>query len=66
MGDEVDVNGSAPRRGPLCAEVAGFSLQAAVAVPAQDRKRLERLVRYVARSPRSACPCFPTAGSRTS
>ena len=54
VGDEVDADESRTRRGLLCAEVAGFSLQAAVAVPARDRRRLERLVRYVARPPIAA------------
>jgi hypothetical protein len=31
--------------------VAGFSVHANVAVPVRDRKRLERLCRYVARPP---------------
>jgi hypothetical protein len=34
-----------------CARVSGFSLHAAVAVPARDRARLERLIRYMARPP---------------
>jgi hypothetical protein len=33
----------------LCVRVAGVSLHAAVAVPARDRRHLERLCRYVAR-----------------
>jgi len=53
-GDQVDVDETPPRRGPLCAEVRGFSLQGAVAVPANDRSRLERQVRYVARPPIAA------------
>jgi len=36
---------------PCSATVAGFSLHAAVCVPARDRKRLERLCRYAARPP---------------
>jgi hypothetical protein len=52
VGDEVDVDDS--HRGPLCADVSGFNLQAAVVVPANDRSRLERLVRYVARPPIAA------------
>jgi hypothetical protein len=54
VGDQVEVDETPSRRGPLCAEVRGFSLQAAVAVPANDRSRLERLVRYVARPPIAA------------
>ena len=49
IGDEVDVDEF--HRSPLCVEASGFSLQAAVVVPANDRSRLERLVRYVARRP---------------
>jgi hypothetical protein len=37
--------------GPLHAHLEGFDLQAAVAVPAGDRCRLEHLVRYVLRPP---------------
>ncbi|MBC8451317.1 MAG: transposase, partial [Planctomycetes bacterium] len=37
--------------GSLCAEVNGFSLHAAVRIPAHDRARLEHLCRYVARPP---------------
>jgi hypothetical protein len=36
---------------PRCAREGGMSLHADVAVPARDRKRLERLCRYVARPP---------------
>ena len=54
VGDEVDTDESPRRRGPLCAEANGFSLQAAVAVPARDRRRLEHLVRYIARPPIAA------------
>jgi hypothetical protein len=36
-------------KGPLCADVDGFSLNAAVRVPAFDREQLERLCRYAAR-----------------
>ena len=36
---------------PRCARQGGMSLHADVAVPARDRKRLERLCRYVARPP---------------
>lgn len=42
-----------PREGvalrPLCADIDGFSLDAAVGVEAHDRKRLEPLCRYIAR-----------------
>jgi hypothetical protein len=36
-------------KGPLCADVDGFSLHAAVRVEARDRKRLEYLCRYAGR-----------------
>jgi len=36
-------------RQPLCADVDGFSLHAAVRVEAHDRKRLEQLCRYITR-----------------
>jgi hypothetical protein len=36
---------------PRCANAAGLSLHADVAVPAYDRRRLERLARYCARPP---------------
>ena len=36
-------------RQPLCADIDGFSLHAAVRIEAHERKRLERLCRYVTR-----------------
>ena len=36
-------------RQPLCADIDGFSLHAAVRVEALDRKRLEQLCRYITR-----------------
>jgi hypothetical protein len=36
-------------KGPLCADVDGFSLHAAVRVESRDRKRLEHLCRYAGR-----------------
>jgi len=39
----------APARQPLCADIDGFSLHAAVRVHAHERKRLEQLCRYIAR-----------------
>jgi hypothetical protein len=36
-------------RQPLCADIDGFSLHAAVRVEAHDRKRLEQLCRYIMR-----------------
>ena len=37
--------------GRLCADVAGFNLQAATRVPGCDREGLERMARYLARPP---------------
>jgi len=37
----------ATARQPLCAEIDGFSLHAAVRVEAHDRKRLEQLCRHI-------------------
>jgi hypothetical protein len=34
---------------PLCADIDGFSLHAAVRVEAHERKRLEQLCRYITR-----------------
>ena len=39
----------ATARQPLCANIDGFSLHAAVRVEAHDRRRLERLCRYITR-----------------
>jgi hypothetical protein len=49
VGDRIDVEALPALAGERCASVAGFSLHANVAVPARDRRRLERLCRYVAR-----------------
>jgi len=54
IGDEVEEDESSAQPARLCAQVAGFNLQAAVAVPARDRRRLEHLIRYVARPPIAA------------
>ena len=58
LGDRVepvdeDEEGVEPRAAipPRCVRQGGMSLHADVAVPARDRKRLERLCRYVARPP---------------
>jgi hypothetical protein len=49
----LTLRGAMPReaaaRRPLCADVDGFSLHAAVRVEASDRKRLEHLCRYITR-----------------
>jgi len=51
IGDRVDVEDLQEAASNRCASVQGFSLHANVTVPARDRKRLERLCRYVARPP---------------
>jgi hypothetical protein len=47
----LTLRGAMPReataRQPLCAEIDGFSLHAAVRVEAHDRKRLEQLCRHI-------------------
>ena len=48
LGDRID-SGSRDDPPPGCASAKGISLHATVAVPARDRKRLERLCRYAAR-----------------
>ena len=49
----LTLRGAPPREGtagqPLCADIDGFSLHAAVRVEANDRKRLEQLCRYITR-----------------
>ena len=50
----LPANGSRFKPPPLCAEVEGFSLHAAVHVAAHDRDRLEHLCRYIARPPFAA------------
>ncbi len=49
----LTLRGAMPRedsaRQPLCADIDGFSLHAAVRVEAHDRKRLEQLCRYINR-----------------
>jgi hypothetical protein len=51
LGDRVDAEDLEGAVMPCSATVEGFSLHAAVCVPARDRKRLERLCRYAARPP---------------
>jgi hypothetical protein len=51
LGDRIDVEEVEAITGPRCASVQGFSPHADVCVPARDRRRLERLCRYVARPP---------------
>jgi hypothetical protein len=51
VGDRIDAEELPALAGERCASVGGVSLHANVAVPARDRRRLERLCRYVARPP---------------
>ncbi|HEX5067053.1 MAG TPA: transposase [Myxococcota bacterium] len=51
VGDRIDPEALPQLEGERCASVDGVSLHANVAVPARDRRRLERLCRYVARPP---------------
>ncbi|MBZ5641079.1 MAG: transposase, partial [Acidobacteriia bacterium] len=47
--DRIDVEHLLDTRPPGCVSIGGISVHAAVAVPARDRRRLERLCRYAAR-----------------
>jgi len=53
LGDRVDPDevSADPDASPRVPAYGGMSLHAAVGVPARDRRRLERLIRYVARPP---------------
>ncbi len=51
VGDCIDPEDLPVLEGARCASVSGVGLHANVAVPAGDRRRLERLCRYVARPP---------------
>jgi hypothetical protein len=51
VGDCIDPEDLPALEGERCASASGVSLHANVAVPARDRRRLERLCRYVARPP---------------
>jgi len=51
VGDRIDPKALPALEGERCASARGVSLHANVAVPARDRRRLERLCRYVARPP---------------
>jgi len=53
LGDRVDPadENDDPEASPRVPQHGGMSLHGAVAVPARDRRRLERLCRYVARPP---------------
>jgi hypothetical protein len=49
LGDRIDVEHLLVVGPTGCASVGGINLHAAVAVPARDRRRLERLCRYAGR-----------------
>ena len=49
LGDRVDANILPAAATPGCVQFGGTNLHAAVAVPANDRRRLERLCRYTSR-----------------
>jgi hypothetical protein len=51
IGDQIDPESVDWTLAPRCATINGFSLHANVAVHAEDRLRLERLVSYCARPP---------------
>jgi hypothetical protein len=51
VGDAVDADDAALSSSRCCAAFAGCSVHAGVCVPARDRIRLERLVRYAGRPP---------------
>lgn len=50
-GDRIDAEDLSAPAALRCAAALGFTLHADVAVPARDRRRIERLCRYVARPP---------------
>ncbi len=50
-GDRIDPDDLSAPTTRRCAAAMGFTLHADVAVPARDRRRLERFCRYVARPP---------------
>jgi hypothetical protein len=51
VGNEIDPENARVKPGSGCAIVEGFSVHAGVCVPAHDRLRLERLLRYASRGP---------------
>jgi hypothetical protein len=51
LGDRIEVEDVESRVGEQCAAVQGFSLHAGVAIGGHDRKRIERLCRYISRPP---------------
>jgi hypothetical protein len=51
VGEAIDSENAEAKSGSCCAMVEGFSVHAGVSVPARDRFRLERLLRYASRGP---------------
>jgi hypothetical protein len=51
VGEKMDSENAEAKSGSCCAMVEGFSVHAGVGVPARDRLRLERLLRYASRGP---------------
>src|SRR5881397_3722339 len=51
LGDRIEAGSMDVSETPGCVSRGGITLHAAVAIPAHDRRRLERLVRYAARPP---------------
>lgn len=54
VGDGPDSEDAKMKSKPCCAMVEGFSVHAGICVPARDRVRLERLLRYGLRPPLSS------------
>jgi len=51
LGDRIEIEDVESRVGEQCASVQGFSLHAGVVIGGRDRKRIERLSRYISRPP---------------
>ncbi len=52
-------------KGPLCAEMDGFSLHAGAWVAARDPEKLVKLCRYAARPAGERCARWALSGLRT-
>jgi hypothetical protein len=65
LGDRIDVEDVEAITGQRCASVQGFSLHTGVCVPARDRRRLERLVRYRSRGPTGSARAAPAGQHRS-
>ncbi len=59
VGDCIEPDDLPALEGERCASSSGVSLHANIGVPARDRRRLERLCRYVARPPVVATERLP-------